>query len=140
MDVTAPDCSKETLGPFESDPVGGAYTGYTPTQAGNYTLVAHFLEHKITGENPPAMWMWGMDASIGDTYLASDSDPVQLIVQEEPVQGWSEAPLPTQFWTRPINGMNRNWNSLQETGLLAQHKTSMQLQVLATAQDQKALT
>jgi hypothetical protein len=112
VDVTAPDGSKETLGPIESDPVGGAYTGYTPTQAGNYTVVAHFVEHKITGENPPAIWLWGMDASIGDTYLASDSDPVQLIVQEEPVQGWSEAPLPTQFWTRPINSMNRNWYNL----------------------------
>ena len=110
--VTAPDGSKETLGPFESDPVGGTWTSYTPTQTGTYTVVAHFLEHKVTGlpaPPPPGGYFMGTDAYINDTYLASDSDPVELIVQEQPVQPWSEAPLPTQFWTRPINNMNREW-------------------------------
>jgi hypothetical protein len=30
-------------------------------------------------------------------------------VQEEQIQPWLETPLPTQFWTRPINNANRDW-------------------------------
>ena len=48
VDVTAPDGSEETLGPFTSDPVGGGYTWYTPAQVGTYTVVSRFLGQKIT--------------------------------------------------------------------------------------------
>jgi hypothetical protein len=113
IEVTKPDNSKETLGPFTSDPIGGGYTTYTPTQVGTYTIVAHRAEHEIScspNGYPPT---WGPSSfgynSINDTFAASDSDPVTLIVQEEAIQPWTNAPLPTQFWTRPINSLNRNW-------------------------------
>src|SRR5512143_3420594 len=38
VEVTKPDGSKETLGPFNSDPIGGSYTIYKPTQLGTYTF------------------------------------------------------------------------------------------------------
>jgi hypothetical protein len=110
VEVTKPDSSKETLGPFTSDPVGGGWASYTPTQVGTYTLVAKFAEHKITGNPvPPEGYFMGGNAYINDTYSASSSDPLTLIVQEEAIQPWPEAPLPTQFWTRPINSANRDW-------------------------------
>jgi hypothetical protein len=37
---------------------------------------------------------------------------VTFIVQEESIQAWPEAPLPTQFWTRPINEANRAWSKV----------------------------
>ncbi|MCW4045572.1 MAG: PQQ-binding-like beta-propeller repeat protein [Candidatus Bathyarchaeota archaeon] len=113
VEVTKPDGSKETLGPYTSDPVGSGYATYTPTQVGTYTIVAKFAEHVITGTPVPPTGYYGTTAAyINDTYEASESDPIEVIVQEEPISAWSEAPLPTQFWTRPINNMNRNWAQL----------------------------
>ena len=115
IDVAKPDGSKETLGPFTSDPVGGSYTVYTPTQAGAYTFVAKFVQKVVTGQplNPYlsttaqtgyAYW--------GDTYTASQSNPLTVTVQQQPITAWAEAPLPTSYWTRPVNDMNRNWYML----------------------------
>src|SRR3972149_9378096 len=51
VDVTKPDGTKETLGqPFTSDPVGGSWTLYTPTQLGTYTVVARFPGQTLTGQ------------------------------------------------------------------------------------------
>jgi hypothetical protein len=109
--ITKPDGSNETLGPFTSDPVGGGWVAYTPTQVGTYTLQAHFPGKTITGY-PTINGLPSTSASVNDTYAASDSDPLELIVQQEPIQPWPEAPLPTLFWTRPISEANRNWASL----------------------------
>ena len=112
VDIMQPDGTNETLGPVTSDPVGDGYYHYTPTQTGTYTIVVRLEEHTITGQplNPYlATTQQSGYAYWGDTYSASSSDPVTLVVQEEAIQPWSEAPLPTQFWTRPINEANRNW-------------------------------
>jgi outer membrane protein assembly factor BamB len=46
--------------------------------------------------------------------MASTSKKVSLTVQQAPVTGYYEAPvpLPTQYWTEPINAQNRYWNSI----------------------------
>ena len=51
--VTKPDNTTETLGPITSDPVGGGWTNYTPTQEGTYKFVAKFPGIKYAGANPP---------------------------------------------------------------------------------------
>jgi hypothetical protein len=115
VSVTRPDGSNETLGPFTSDPIGSTYTNYLPTQVGTYIFVAHMATHVITGlpMNPTLTVSQQQGAaSVNDTYLGSDSDPFYLTVQQEPIQPWPEAPLPSQFWTRPINSANRNWASI----------------------------
>jgi hypothetical protein len=117
VEVTKPDGSKETLGPFTSDPVGTGWTTYVPTEAGNYSVVAKFAEHKITGSPNGYAPDWGPFSfgydSTNDTYLASDSDPVYFTAQETPIQGWQEPPLPTNsYWTVPVNKVNRGWNTL----------------------------
>ncbi len=120
VSVTKPDGNKETLGPFTSDPIGGGFTKYTPTQIGTYTFVAHMDQHLITGlpMNPTLTVSQQQGAAyVNDTYLASTSDPYDLIVQQDPIQPWPEAPLPTQFWTRPINSANRNWAPLASNWL-----------------------
>jgi outer membrane protein assembly factor BamB len=115
LDVTKPDGSREALGPFASDPVGGAYTIYTPNQVGTYIFVAKFIEKVITGQplNPYlsttsqtgyAYW--------GDTYKSSQSNPLSVTVQQQSITALAETPLPNSFWTRPVNAMNRNWHVL----------------------------
>jgi hypothetical protein len=111
VEVTKPDGSKETLGPFTSDPIGTGWVVYTPTQVGTYTIVAKMAEHTLTGlpYPPGTAGLYAGAAYVNDTYLASQSDPLELVVQEDAIQAWQETPLPTQFWTRPINAMNRDW-------------------------------
>jgi len=116
LEVTKPDGSKETMGPFTSDPVGGGWTKYTPDQVGTYTIVARMDEHLITGEplppSGPSSWLQEEIEYIGDTVLGSSSDPYYLTVQQDPIEAWEETPLPEEYWTLPINSMNREWYRL----------------------------
>ena len=111
IEITAPDGTKETLGPIESDPVGGGWATYTPTQVGDYTIVAKMDEHLLTGLPAPPGGPRGTEY-IGDTFLASTSDPLILTVQQDPIVAWQETPLPEEYWTRPINSANRDWHVL----------------------------
>ncbi len=110
VEVTKPDGSKETLGPFTSDPIGGGWLVYKPTIVGTYTFVAKFSGKVITGLPQPSDPRY--QGYINDTYTASESDPLKLIVQNAAIQPWSETPLPTQYWARPINNANRRWSQL----------------------------
>jgi hypothetical protein len=110
LEITKPDGSVQTLGPWTSDPIGSGYTSYTPDQLGVYTVVAKMADHKITGlPVPPGGYLYGSEATINDTYLGSTSNPVTFTAQEEQIEPWPETPLPEEYWTRPIYAANRDW-------------------------------
>jgi len=107
--VTKPDGTTETLGPFRTDSTGSTGTTYTPTMKGNYTFQSHF----------PAQWFnWTVPASFDAElygpvyYKASDSEIKTLEVVEEPVQYYPAIPLPTEYWTRPIDVQIREWYNI----------------------------
>lgn len=110
LKITHPDGTVETKGPFESDASGGAVTRYTPDKVGNYTFQFLFLGQKLEGKNPAP----GTQPSqfLNDTYLPSQSKEFVLRVQEEPVGYAPLAPMPTEYWTRPIYAENTNWYSI----------------------------
>ncbi|MCW4045385.1 MAG: hypothetical protein NWE94_07715 [Candidatus Bathyarchaeota archaeon] len=108
VDITKPDGTKETLGPITSDPIGGGYASYTPTQVGTYSIVARFPGHKYTGQPAPPTGIVNA-AYVNDTIRASTSDPVTLVVTETPRASYAETPLPDGYWTRPISTLNRDW-------------------------------
>ena len=116
VDITRPDKTNQTLGPFTSDPVGGSYAEYTPDQIGNYTIVARFPGQTLTGI-PGAT----NNVNVNDTILASTSAPLQLMVQQEPVQIMPELPLPSDYWARPINAENRQWYTISGNWLMAKY-------------------
>ena len=107
--LTKPDGSKETLGPFTSDPVGNGYATYTPDQVGTYTFVAerHELVYKGLPDTTPSTIR--SPEFIGDTYLGSTSEPNYVTVQQEPIEHLPTTPLPTEYWTRPIDAYNQEW-------------------------------
>ena len=111
--ITKPDGTKTNLGPFISDPVGSGWTIYKPDQPGEYSFVVNFVQKKVDGTPNGYDPAWGPAsfgyASDGDIYAASTSDPVHVTVQQNPIQPWQEPPVTTQYWERPLNGMNRNW-------------------------------
>ena len=114
VDVTKPDETKETVGPFTSDPVGGSYYSLTPQETGTYTFTARFGPQVITGSNGTGIYNYNI--AINDTYLAS-SATTTLTVQDEPIPEPVNYPLPTEYWTRPIEGQNVQWYTIASNWL-----------------------
>jgi hypothetical protein len=111
--VTKPDKSTETLGPFTSDDTGGSHTEYTPSQLGNYTFQMSYPGQTLTGANsPPTGYSAAIAAFINDSYLPSTSNIATLTVQQEPVPAIPQTPLPSNYWTRPIESVNDYWYSI----------------------------
>ena len=110
--VTKPDGTTQTLGPFTSDPVGSSYTTYAPDTVGTYYFQISFPGQRITG--PSAL----IGLPIDSYYQSSASPKVALTVQQAPIASWPAAPLPTGYWTRPINAQNREWYAISGNWLM----------------------
>ena len=112
VQITAPDGTTTTQGPFFGDSNGNLWFNYTPKDVGNYTLKAIYP---------------GGQLSPGQ-FLPSESQTTILVVQQDPIQYYSDNPLPTDYWTRPIDGQNRLWSSISGDWLMAsyslQYKTA----------------
>jgi len=121
--VTKPDGTVETLGPFRSDAVGGAWATYTPTQLGNYTFVFSFPGQTVAAGPVPPSGVISNAQCVGDYYEPSTSETVTLLVQQQQVQPYPSTPLPTDYWQRPIFAMNTAWYTISGnwlgTGLTA---------------------
>lgn len=100
--VTKPDGTTQNLGPFSTDATGGTGTIFVPTVEGTYKFQSHF----------PAQDMGAAFGGGAIHYLASDSEVIELVVQEEPIQYHPGFPLPTEFWTRPINAQFFEWSTI----------------------------
>lgn len=101
--------SKET---FEtvSDPTSNYVYSFTPSKVGTYTFNFTFPGQTYTYTDilqsffgPP-----GPSQYINDTYLPSTASTT-ITVQETPIEPLPRASLPTEYWARPINGLNPNW-------------------------------
>ena len=83
--VTHPDGTNETIAMGDSDPVGGGYTLYTPTELGKYSVKAVF----------PATWR--NSSTYNTFYPACESMPDYFTVQQEHVTQWPTVPLPDDY-------------------------------------------
>ena len=99
--VTKPDGTTATLTGLQTGEAAAGYTAYTPTQLGTYKFQAFFPGATIES-----------GASKGHYYTPSISPIVDLTVQNETIPPIPEYPLPTSYWTFPIEGENRLWNIL----------------------------
>ena len=105
--VWRPDNSTETLGPFTTDSTGGTGTVYVPSQVGTYYLQTNFpaQSFNFTGSD-------GRGGVISNlvNLQAGTSDKIPLISQSEPLPLYPGVPLPTEYWTRPIDAQAYDWN------------------------------
>ena len=108
--VTDPDGHTEELGPFTSDDTGGTHTLYTPTKVGTYTFQMNYPGQTLTGGEFPSMVY--SPAAINDTLLPSTSNVAELAVQEEAIPTIPTVPLPTTYWSRPIESVNTLWYTI----------------------------
>ena len=97
VEINTPTGSTETIGPFSSDPVGGGWGIYTPTEVGTYTLTAVFLDYTITGLPLQPDGSIQNPNSVGNIYLESTSDPYILEVQSDPVEPWPITPVTEEY-------------------------------------------
>jgi hypothetical protein len=102
--VTKPDGTTETLGPVTTDTTGMTGVDYIPLQVGTYYLVANFPEQKVE--------VTAAGTLVNTTMKASTSEQYPLVVTQEPRQYYPGVPLPTEYWTRPINAQFREWQSI----------------------------
>jgi outer membrane protein assembly factor BamB len=91
--ITKPDGNVDIKGPIDSDGPGTIWLTYTPDMLGTYSVVL-----KWAGS---------------DIREAVESPPTEFTVQSEAVPpAFEPVPLPTDYWTRPINAENRAWSQI----------------------------
>jgi outer membrane protein assembly factor BamB len=106
--VEKPDGSTETLTDIRTDSTGGTGVVYVPTMTGTHHLTAHFPEQEYTWSG--ASFFNPLRGTI--TYLASDSDVLELIVDDSSIEYYPGHSLPTEYWDRPIDSQLREWWSI----------------------------
>lgn len=113
IEITKPDGSTEKLTSITSDPVGTVFQIYTPNQVGTYTFQMSFPGQTLAGSNPaPSQTdISRTSVFIGDYFMPSISNKISVTVQNEPIQS-TYTPVPTDYWTRPINNINKGWGNI----------------------------
>ena len=115
--ITKPDATTEvkTLNSYPAD--GTAYFEYVVDQVGAWKLKFEFPG----GYFPPGNYTGGAGTSAAAVtevftrsvyYKPASTAEQTLTVQEEAVLSWPPAPLPTDYWTRPVSSNNREWASI----------------------------
>ena len=117
LTLTKPNGEVEKLpssGVFTSDSTGSTYTLWTVDQTGNWTVKVDFLE---------MFYRW-YDSSTqrdyyGTTFKGSSKTYTMTVVNELviPVTAPNTQALPTEYWTRPIDGQNTPWYAVASNWL-----------------------
>ena len=125
--ITKPNNTTEVVGPLTSyQGDSTAWYQYSVDQIGiwkfkfdfpgNYFQAGYYYNGKVyanlaevTSNVPGGMGYGGATYLESAYYQPSTSIEQTLTVQEEPVKSWPAAPLPTDYWTRPIPIENREW-------------------------------
>ena len=92
---------------------------YYPDKAGNYTFKFEFPGQKYIWNQANTPGLSTANAAYeNDTYLASSSKLVSVVVQQEPIpEPITSYPMPTEYWTRPIEGQNVDWWTISSNWL-----------------------
>ena len=132
VNITKPDGTTETVGPLNSY-LGDstAYFTYTVNQLGDWKFQFSFagnyfppgwyfqgvvypsyaaIPPALIAAINPAFLAFSGPIQLQDAYYKPSTSPVTTItVQQQQVVSWPPAPLPTDYWTRPIPIDYREW-------------------------------
>ena len=115
LTITAPSGKVETKHwDVVSDPTSVQYLQYSPTEIGNYTLKFDY---------PNQTYIWTSSTPGANTAYTGDiikgaSRTITMTVQQDPTPSAIDSyPLPTEYWTRPIEGQNTYWYTLSSNWL-----------------------
>jgi hypothetical protein len=100
-----------------TDTTSTQYFKYTPDQTGNYSFVFSYPDQLYTWNDTSTMRIY-----TNDTYLGATSKTLTITVQDEPIPDpINSYPLPTEYWTRPIEGQNTDWWTIASNWLGETH-------------------
>jgi hypothetical protein len=106
---------------FGSDSTGSTYMTYTPDTVGNYTFTVTFLQQQVNYNSTQGVSNdWTGITLLKSTYTTT------LVVQQQPVSltGLTEPaynPVPTSYWSRPIEQENTLWYAIASNWLADTH-------------------
>jgi len=106
IEITDPEGIKTTITDIRTDSTGGTGVPYTPTKIGTYQCQAFFPETEVT-----VTPFFGGDPYT-QVYSASSTEIVDMVVQTDPLPYYPGHALPTEYWTRPINGQFYEWKDI----------------------------
>ncbi len=111
--ITKPDGTIDEIGPLTSyDGDATAWFEYVADQVGDWTLQFVFKGCHCPSFNTTASMFSSAGTLPAAYYKPSESKKMTLTVQEEQVNSWSESPVPTDYWTRPVSPNNREWATI----------------------------
>jgi len=112
--ITKPDGTNETIEKDSYRADSTTWAIFTPDKAGSYKIKFDFPGGYFPAGNYtiyegawPGAQVTNFQQSV--YYEPSSDGPYELIVQEQSVDSWPPAALPTDYWTRPVNPENREW-------------------------------
>jgi len=109
--IERPDGETDTIGDIRTDSTGGTGVVYTPTMTGTHYCQTHFPQQVVEeGKVPPGV-------PLGTVILAGESDVLELVVQDESIPYYPGQPLPSEYWTRPIDPQLREWSAVSGSWL-----------------------
>jgi hypothetical protein len=108
LTITSPDGTNasQTFA-YISDSTNNQNFAYTPTEVGTYNLTFYYPGETITALEQPVGSVY-----VNDSYLPSTATTSLTVTQEPIPSALGSAPLPTEYWTRPIYGSNTNWYTI----------------------------
>ncbi len=108
--IEKPDGTTQTLSNLKTDSTGGSAVEFVPNEAGLYKLKSYFPEQKF----PQTYFDFqrGVMLTTDTVVKAAQSDTLELVVQEEPLPPYPGLPLPTEYWSRPVDPQLRSWYSI----------------------------
>jgi hypothetical protein len=122
LTITGPDGATITKQwPVIDDTTGVQSYYFTPDKIGTYTAAFYYAGQTYTWNQTNTPSLDATSASYyGDVFKPANATTT-FVVQEEqlpnPISGY---PLPTEYWTRPINGENTNWFTIASNWLSVQ--------------------
>jgi hypothetical protein len=120
LTITKPDGNTQSIKwDVIQDTGNGQVYIFTPDQVGTYSFVFSFPDQVYTWNSTSAMRQY-----TGTVYLGDTSKTVNVTVQQDPLPDpITSYPLPSEYWTHPIEGQNTDWWSIASNWLGAPYIT-----------------
>lgn len=103
LTIEDPDGQVEKKTFAETDSLGSVTYSFTPSKVGTYTISAYY-----PGESYENVQHFKTNVA----FKPAQSRNATFVVQQDPISNWIEAPLPTEYWARPIDASNQQWATL----------------------------